>query len=190
LVALTSRGLALLPVIALASPAAAEGERSLSLSLDFDTFSTPGKKVGSQAPPDVTPDAGGGLTLSYERALGTDLSFRGELAGALYHGGNNPAQMQSALSYAALADVGLVYRFDILKWVPYALVGVGGVISGGGPIDQHGAGDELVVVIGGGLDYLVSRDRSYGFEVKFASFAGDISLTTISFRASTRWGFL
>lgn len=187
--ALTSRGLALLPVIALASPAAAEGERSLSLSLDYDTFSTPGKKVGAQAPPDITPDGGGGLTLSYEHTLGTDFSLRGELAGALYHGGNNPAKMESALSWAALADVGFVYRFDILKWVPYALVGVGGVLSGGGPIGQHGTGDEFVVVIGGGIDYLVSRDRSYALEVKFASFAGDISLTTVSFRASTRWGF-
>jgi len=188
-VALTSRGLALLPVIALATPAYAEGERALSLSLDFDTFSTPGKKVGSQAPPDVTPDGGGGLTLSYERTLGTDFSLRGEVAGALYHGGNDPSKMQSTLSYAVLADVGFVYRFDILKWVPYAIAGVGGVLSGGGPINQHGASDEFVVVIGGGLDYLVSRDRSYGIEVKFASFAGDISLTTVSFRASTRWGF-
>ncbi len=185
----TRRALALLPVIGASSPAYAEGERSLSLSADFDTFSTPGKKVGSTAPPDITPDGGGGLTLSYERTVGTDFSFRAELAGALYHGGDDPAKKQSALSYAALADIGFVYRFDILKWVPYALAGVGGVIAGGGPIVQHGSSDEFVVVIGGGIDYLVSRDRSYGIEVRFASFAGDISLTTIGFRATTRWGF-
>jgi hypothetical protein len=46
-----------------------------------------------------------------------------------------------------------------------------------------------VVQLGGGIDWLQSRDRSYGLEVRFASFAGDISVTTISLRGSTRWGF-
>jgi len=77
----------------------------------------------------------------------------------------------------------------VFTWVPYAFGGIGGVAAGGGPIDQHGASDEFVVQLGGGVDWLQSRDRSYGLEVRIASFAGDISVTTISLRGSTRWGF-
>ena len=65
---------------------------------------------------------------------------------------------------------------DIFKYVPYAFGGIGGVLSGGGPIDQHGASDEFVIELGGGVDYLVGRDRSYGIEVRFASFASGDTL--------------
>ncbi|MEO6775336.1 MAG: outer membrane beta-barrel protein [Kofleriaceae bacterium] len=184
----TSRALAVLPVIALGSPAFAEGERALSLSAGYATFSTPGVKKGSMAPPDITPEWGTSLALSYEVAFGTDFSLRADLAGAMFRGGNDPKK-QSASSFAGLAAVGFTYRFDILSWVPYAFGGIGGVAAGGGPIDQHGASDEFVVQLGGGLDWLRSRDRSYGLEVRFASFAGDISVTTISLRGTTRWGF-
>ncbi|MFT3699835.1 MAG: hypothetical protein QM831_42215 [Kofleriaceae bacterium] len=187
--ALTARALLLLPVIAWGSTAHAENERALSLSAGWATFSTPGKKTGSQTPPDVTPDGGGSLSVSYEHTFGTDFALRGELAGAYFHGGNDPKTMQSANSYAGLADVGFVYRFDIYTIVPYAFAGIGGVLSGGGPIDQHGASDEFVVVIGGGADWLLARDHSWGAELRLASFAGDISLATFSVRYTSRWGF-
>lgn len=180
----------MLPVIALVSPPAhAEGERALSLSAGYATFSTPGVKKGSMAPPDVTPDWGTSLALGYEYTVGSDFSLRADLAGAFFRGGNDPTKKQSPSSFAGLAAVGFTYRFDIFTWVPYAFGGIGGVAAGGGPIDQHGASDELVVQLGGGVDWLQSRDRSYGLEVRFASFAGDISVTTISLRGSTRWGF-
>ncbi|HEY0252207.1 MAG TPA: hypothetical protein VGC41_11815 [Kofleriaceae bacterium] len=185
----TSRALALLPVIAWTHPVHAENERALSLSAGYATFSTPGKQTGNQAPPDVTPDGGGALSVSYEHTFGTDFSLRGELAGAYFHGGNDPKMMQSASSFAGLADIGFVYRFDIYTVVPYVFAGVGGIASSGGPIDQHGASDELVVVIGGGADWLLARDHSWGGEVRFASFGGDISLATFSLRYTTRWGF-
>jgi hypothetical protein len=189
-VAWTQRALALLPAIVAAQQTAhAEGERALSVGASFATFSTPGKKTGSQVPPDVTPDGGGALSLSYERTFGSDFSLRAEAAGAYFHGGDNPKMNQSPSSYAALGDVGFVYRFDIYTVVPYAFAGIGGVLSGGGPIDQHARGDEFVVVIGGGVDWLQSRDRSYGLELRMASFAGDITVTTVGLRASTRWGF-
>ena len=185
----TSLALAVLPVIAVAGTAHAEGERALSIGAGYATFSTPGVKMGSMAPPDITPDWGLNLSLAYEQALGSDFALRGELAGTFFRGGEDPKKGESPNSFAGLAAVGFTYRFDIFKYVPYAFGGIGGVASGGGPIDQHGASDEFVIELGGGVDYLVGRDRSYGIEVRFASFAGDISLTTISFRASTRWGF-
>jgi len=178
-----------LPVIALVSPAHAEGERALSVSAGWASFSTPGVKKGSMAPPDVTPDWGTSLALDYEYTIGSDFALRADLAGAFFRGGNDPTKKQSPSSYAGLGAVGFTYRFDVFKWVPYAFAGVGGVLAGGGPINQHGASDELVVQLGGGVDWLQSRDRSYGLEVRIASFAGDITVTTICLRGSTRWGF-
>jgi hypothetical protein len=110
------------------------GEQAVSATLGWATFSTPGKKTGTMEPPAVTPDVGGTLGLVYERAISTDFSLRGELAGAMFEGGN--AAKQSSLSYVGLADVGAVFRFDVLKYVPYAFGGVGGVLSTGGPLDQ------------------------------------------------------
>jgi len=46
-----------------------------------------------------------------------------------------------------------------------------------------------VLVVGGGLDCLTSRTGSYGGELRLASFGGDITVVTLSFRASLRWGY-
>lgn len=170
---------------ALAGPARAEGESALSLGLSWATFSAPGKSSGNgQQPPAVSPDIGGALSLSYERAFGTDFALRGELAGGVFHGG---AQMgQSNISYAAVGDVGVTYRFDVLKYVPYAFGGIGGVYAGGGPIDR---GADWVLAVGGGLDDLLSRDRSFGIEARLASFGGDVTLFTFGVRGTLRWGY-
>src|SRR5215207_8202577 len=113
----------------------------------------------NMAPPSVSPDWGSGLFGSYERMIGSDLGLRFDVAGNFYRGGNT--EKQTATSYTGLADAGLVFRFDILKYVPYAFAGLGVVYSTGGPIDRD---IDYVVMIGGGLDWLRSRERSYGFE--------------------------
>ncbi len=171
-------------VLGLGSTAHADGERALSLGLGYASFSVPGEPMGNQAPPTLSPDFGGALTLSYERSLGTDVSLRAEVAGGIFHGG--AGMDQSATSFAALGDVGVTYRFDVFKYVPYAFAGLGGVVAGGGPIDR---GANLVLVVGGGLDMLVSRQRSYGAEIRIASFGGDITVFTAGIRGTLRWGF-
>jgi hypothetical protein len=175
---------AALALLLIASPAWAEGERALSLGLGWATFSVPGPKMGNQTPPDVSPDIGGALAVTYEQAIGTDIALRGELAGGLFYGGAGKGQ--SDLSGAGLVDAGITFRFDVLKYVPYAFGGVGGVLSGGGPIDN---GVDFVLVVGGGLDVLQSRDRSWGIEGKLASFGGDITLLTVGVRGTVRWGY-
>jgi hypothetical protein len=174
----------LLLVCALAGTAFADGERALSGDLGLATFSTVGKKVGSMQPPSLSPDIGFTAGGSYEQMLGSDFAFRAELAGGLFSGGNQKGE--SGTSWAALGDVGAAFRFDVARWVPYAFVGVGGVISGGGPIDR---GADFVLTVGGGLDCLTSRSGSYGGELRLASFGGDVTVVTLSFRASVRWGF-
>lgn len=168
------------------SRAAAENERALSVGLGWATFSAPGKKTGTMEPPALAPDVGGALSVMYEHAIGTDIALRGELAGGLFYGGAADPK-QSNTSHAALGDVGIVFRFDVLKYVPYAFGGVGGLVSGGGPIDR---GAQLVVAIGGGLDILQSRSRSWGFEARLASFGGDVTIFTFGVRGTIRWGYL
>lgn len=171
-------------LLLIATPAWAEGERALSAGLGWATFAVPGKAMGNQTPPDITPDIGGAASLTYEQAIGTDVALRGELAGGVFYGGAGKGQ--SNLSGAGLVDAGITFRFDVLKYVPYAFGGVGGVVSGGGPIDN---GVDFVLVVGGGLDVLQSRERSWGIEGKLASFGGDITLLTVGLRGTLRWGY-
>ena len=175
---------ALVVLAALTGAAHADGERALSGDVGGAMFSTSGKPAPNQAPPSLSSDWGVTLGGSYEHMIGSDFALRAEAAGSLFNGG---AQMgESDWSWAVLGDAGFAFRFDVAKLVPYAFAGVGGVVSGGGPIDN---GVDFVLVAGGGLDYLASRDRSYGGELRLASFGGDITVVTLSFRASIRWGY-
>jgi hypothetical protein len=173
-----------LAVLSLTSPAWAEGERALSVGLGWATFSAPGKASGNMAPPALSPDVGGSLTVAYERAIGSDLALRAELAGGLFYGGADKGQ--SNTSYAGLADAGIAFRFDVLKYVPYAFAGLGGLASGGGPIDR---GAQVVLSIGGGLDVLASRSKSWGIEARLSSFGGDVTIFTLGARVTSRWGY-
>lgn len=164
--------------------AAAEGERALSVGVGWATFSVPGEATGNMAPPTITPDVGGAVSVMYERMISSDLGLRAELAGGLFYGG--AGMDQSATSYAALADAGVVFRFDVLKYVPYAFGGLGAVGTTGGPISR---GVDLVLAVGGGLDILASRARSYGIEARLASFGGDVTVFTLGIRGTTRWGY-
>lgn len=175
---------ALLLLCLTATPAAAENEQALSLGLGYASFSAPGEPDMNMAPTTVSPDWGTGLFASYERMIGSDLGLRAELAGSLFSGGNS--DQQSALSYALLGDAGVVFRFDVLHVVPYAFAGLGAVASTGGPIDR---GIDYLVVIGGGVDWLRSRSRSYGLELRLGSFAGDVTVATVGIRGTQRWGF-
>jgi hypothetical protein len=185
LVASTRIAALLLPVIScLSTPAWAEGERALSAGLGWATFSAPGPMNENMEPTTTSPDVGGALIITYEHAIGSDFSLRGELGGGLFYGGET--KDQSAVSYAGLGDAGVVYRFDVLKYVPYAFGGVGGIATFGGPIDR---GPQFVLAIGGGLDVLLSRAASWGIEGRLASFGGDVTIFTLGLRATCRWGY-
>jgi hypothetical protein len=175
----------LLVVVALGGTAHAEGERALSVGLGWATFSALGKPMGRQAPPTLSPDIGGALVASYEYSISSDIALRGELAGGVFHGGAQA--MQSQTSFASLGDAGAVFRFDVLQVVPYLFAGLGGVVSGGGPLDR---GADFVLVVGGGVDWLMSRERSVGLEARIASFGGDITVATFGVRGTLRWGEL
>jgi len=178
----TAIALALVPL--LGGVAHADSERAFSIGLGWATFSVPGEATGNMAPPSITPDVGGALSLTYEHMIGSDLGLRVDLGGGLFYGGEG--KDQSPTSYVGLGDAGVVFRFDVLKYVPYAFGGIGAVYTGGGPIDS---GMDFVLAVGGGLDVLASRQRSYGIEGRLASFGGDVTVFTLGVRGTTRWGF-
>jgi len=178
--------LAAVPIAIGAGPARAESEQALSVGLGWATFSAPGEAMNGMTPPALSPTIGGSLSVSYERHVGTDLALRAEAVGGLFYGGGDAAKMQSQTASALLADLGAALRFDVLKYVPYAFVGLGAVTTGGGPLDR---GTDPVLVVGGGLDWLQSRARSYGLEARVASFGGDVTVVTLGLRGTTRWGY-
>ncbi|MCA9680055.1 MAG: hypothetical protein H6709_07860 [Kofleriaceae bacterium] len=155
--------------------AAGAGEQALSGGLGIGTWSRPGEKEDET----IGPDAGAVAQVVYERAFSEALSWRVEAAGAIYTGGGT--------SWGATAAAGLVYRFDVLKYVPYAVLELGGTALGGGPLDA--AVVEPTLQIGGGLDVLRSRDASWGIEARLAGFAGDSTVMTLGVRVTRRWGY-
>jgi hypothetical protein len=172
-------------VVAVAGSARADGDRALSGGFGWGTFSAPGIATGNQTPPAVSPSWGVTGDVVYEQGISTDLSWRAEVALATFHGGQSDPKTQSSQSYAALGDAGLVFRFDVLKYVPYAFGGVGAVTTTGGPLSTTG----LAIAIGGGLDILIDRHHSIGIEARLAAFGTDLTVFTIGLRYSKRWDF-
>ncbi len=175
---------ALAALVAAAPLAHADGDRAASLGLGFATFSLPAPAKTVKVPTELSPTWGLSLSGMYEHGISTDLALRAEVIGGLFDGGNQ--KHESPWSGAVMGDVAIEFRFDVLSTVPYAFAGIGGVYAAGGPIDTPA---QAVVVLGGGVDWLESRDRSIGGEVRLASFAGDITVFTIGIRGSVRWGY-
>ena len=140
--------------------------------------------MDNMQPTSTSPTIGGALGITYEHGVSSDFSLRGEIAGGIFYGGNTEDQTKG--SYAGLVDVGATFRFDVLKYVPYAFGGIGALVTTGGPIDR-GIAPELVV--GGGLDVLLSRAMSWGVEGRLVAFGGDVTVFTLGLRGTTRWGY-
>lgn len=163
--------------LALAAPTAAQagdGERAVSFGLGAATYATPGEDMDET----LTPTAGAAIAATYERGIGDEVSVRADLTVAGYLGGGAAA--------SALGTVGLVYRIDILKYVPYVEVGVGGLAVAGGP---WSLGVEPALRLGGGVDVLRGRDRSWGVTAAMTSFASATTTLAIGVRATWRWGY-
>ncbi len=156
-----------------AHPAAAgEDDRSLSLSGSYATYSIP-----DHAP------AGAALGLEYERGFSDAMSFRVGGGGGIYFASLGE---DGKTSYSTHATVGITYLFDVVRYVPYATVGLGGIwIFGGGQDAKLNA----LVEFGVGLDILQSRRFSWGVQARLESFVQETSFFTAGVRATWRWGF-
>ena len=174
------RRLAIAPLglaVGLAIPetaSAGEGERAVSVAAGYATYATPDDEMMTT----LSPTAGAAVSVGYERALGDEVSWRADLLLAGYLGGGAAG--------SALGTVGLVYRIDVLKYVPYVDVGVGVLARGGGPFET---GVEPALRIGGGVDLLQSRSRSVGLVVVMTSFASTTTTLAVGLRTTWRWGY-
>lgn len=160
---------ALLLVLAMAGPSvASEGESALSVSFGYGTYSVP----------DYRPN-GGVLGLDYERGFSDALSFRVSGGAGLYYG-------DGQTTYSGQLTVGMTYLFDVIKYVPYANLGVGGIAIAGGDLDSRLS---ALVELGVGIDVLHSRTFSYGIQLRFETLLQETSFFTAGARATWRWGF-
>lgn len=153
---------------------AGEGERAVSFGVGYATYATPSTEDDET----LMPTGGAALAATYERGFGEDVAWRADLVLGGYFGGGTVG--------AGLATVGLTYRVDVLKYVPYLEAGVGVLVRTGGPFET---GAEPALRIGGGLDFLQSRARSYGIAVAMTSFASDTTTLAVSVRSTWRWGY-
>ncbi len=153
---------------ALALPAAAsEDDSALSISLGYGTVSVPDHQLH-----------GGVLGLEYERGISDVLAWRIAAGGGFYY--------EDAAAWSSQGTLGLTYVLDVLKYVPYAMVGVGGIVVGGGELETDAS---ALIELGGGLDILHSRELSYGLQVKFETLLQETSFFTAGARITWRWGF-
>lgn len=156
-------------VLCAAAPTASadEGETALSVTLGYATF----------AIPDHDPH-GAALGLDYERGVTDALWLRGSAGGGVYH--------QDGPAYSGHAVLGLTYALDVLKYVPYANLGIGAIAVTGDELDT---GVHPLLEIGGGLDILVDRGFSWGVQARFESFLDRTAFFTAGARLTWRWGF-
>ena len=169
-----------LATLSAAEAHADEGESVLSLSASFAGFSVP----------DHNP-VGGTLGVDYERGVTDVLWLRAS-------GGGGAFSDSGSLAFASYAELGITYVLDVLRYVPYINLGIGGIYM---HVDENGGkgGDandgefenavQPLISIGGGIDMLTGPSRSYGLFTRFESFLGRSAFFTVGARVSWRWGF-
>lgn len=137
---------------------------------------------GTYSVPDHTPD-GAVIGVDYERGFSDAMSVRASGGIGAYVLDND----DMGTSYSAHATVGLTYLFDVLKYVPYVNVGVGGIVLTGGPLEDTKL--SALLELGVGLDILHSRTFSYGVQARLETFIQETAFFSAGVRATYRWGF-
>jgi hypothetical protein len=161
-----------LTILAAPPANADEGESAISVSASFAGFSVP----------DHSP-VGGTLGFDYERGITDVLWLRASGGGGGFSDEGSPA-------YAGYSEVGITYVIDVLRYVPYVNLGVGGIyMQVEEPGDDFENGLQPLISIGAGVDILTSRNRSYGVYTRFESFLGRSAFYSLGARMSWRWGF-
>jgi hypothetical protein len=143
---------------ALARPAlAVEREQQLGVDLGGSMLIVSGKSA---------PDVGGVAGVHWTYGLSDALNLMAEAEWSLLalretQGGTGPGTRPS---WAANADVGVGYVFDVLQWVPYGGLLVGGYDLSGGTIP--GSKILLGAAIAVGCDYRLDRTLAIGIALR------------------------
>jgi hypothetical protein len=153
-----------------AAAAAEEGESALSIGGGLATFTIPDHG-----------GLGGMIGGDYERGLSDAFWLRASVAGAIYGGSDDEGAI-----YAGRATIGLTYVVDVLKYVPYIHLGLGGLALGGPEVDAE---IRPLGEIGVGLDVLSRRGLSYGPFARLQSSFDEGAFVELGARMTWRWGF-
>jgi hypothetical protein len=174
--AVRALALAVLVVIIPGQALAADGERVLSLGMDYATW-----RVEEVVEDEEVTLVAHGLQLSLEHQRGWTDSFwlRGYVSGGGY-------EVDGELGYGATATVGLTYAFDVLRYVPFAQLGLGGMLYGGGRVDLT---IKPVAELAIGLTVLESTTRSWGVVARFDTYGSKAFFFSVGVRVDWRWGF-
>ena len=168
-------------MLSAASAVADEGEKALSVYGGIASFA-----VDDSESDETSTGLGFGVGVDYEHGLTETIWLRISGGGALYTGRPTSASGQATL--------GLTYVFDVLKFVPYGHVGIGGAVlwadrAPGEPEPMRDTTAVPLVELGGGLDVLSNPDFSWGVQLRVQSFVTRTALFTGGLRLSWRWGF-
>lgn len=153
-----------------------EGERVVSLGVDYSTWRLGGTLNGKDT---TFIGHGGQLAFDAQRGLNDSFWARASVVGGVH-------AVEGELGYGGIASVGLTYAFDVLRYVPYAQLGLGAMVVGGGPADLT---VKPVVEAGVGLTILESRQRSWGVVFRFDALSTDALFFSAGLRLDWRWGF-
>ena len=154
--------------------AAAAGEQAVSVGLRYGALTLPVEEDD-----DLELD-GGVLVLEWERGLGDTYGVRAHLAAGAYDGS------AEGTPYGGAAAIGGVYRFDVLRAVPYLQASVGAIMATGDGMDTT---VKPTIELGAGLDFLESRSFGWGVALSWDAIASEARFLTIGLRASWRWGW-
>ncbi len=135
---------------------------------------------------DSVTEIGAGLGGDFELGLTQALWLRFSMGAGLYSGRPTSASGQ--------ATIGFTYVFDVLRYVPYAHLGIGGVAlyADETPLADHSMNTtnfHPLIEIGAGVDILSASDYSWGLHVRAESFIDRTALFLAGARLSYRWGF-
>jgi opacity protein-like surface antigen len=156
-----------------------EGLRRLYVSMRLGGAIVTDPRVSSEIKMQPEPPAIGPLNQYFGAALGLDFGrhFGVELTFEGYETGVEVAGIGSVIEYAVYAVVPQArLRYPLLdgRLVPYLLAGVGFATAETNDRKPKGAGVEirtgepgLAVTVGGGLEYLVTRNVAVGLETKY-----------------------
>src|SRR5262245_21889272 len=110
-----------------ATALAAEGQSEVSVTASFAALSV---DQGTTQRPRQHSGNGALLGVDYQHAFGESLWLRVGLGGGL-------TSVDGSASGVFSGVAGLTYTVDILRYVPYLGLGVGGVLVTGGNLDTH-----------------------------------------------------
>lgn len=142
-------------LLALAAPAGAV-ERENAIGADAGGAML---VVANKSAPDLGASVGFHYTYGLSDAFNLVADAGWSLV-ALNEGLTDPTTPRTRPTNVTNADVGLAYVLDVLRWVPWGALEIGGYALDGGTLD--GVKGEIGVAIAVGLDYRLDRSWSVG----------------------------